>query len=646
MARSCAALLPIAVLMAQRAAAGPCGGLGCAGDMPDADVFFERMQVPAFEVPLLGGGSYVVDPAFPHKPVVVLARRSDDLFTEFMTTDPAGVDTFFQITPKPDVDFIFLSHDNASWTAAFRNVLDARIKALGEDPAYWNSHLFYASATVQEMEAMDPTNRDPAVPSSNVIARVMRAPPFLSIQKLLLFEAAPGVVANVSRLDGLFQFTNPQDLTNHAPANPLNGSLFVYNASSLCGGPAPGDLTGQFPLILLEDVPSSCSIEQVFEYFQNSNAPGILFMGREGQEIRPVGITVTGNVVTGSYTMGTTLPYNRALANGPAAGSGGVKAVLKYHFAAGQYFGVTRDSRLLQIGSPINPYLDTVSFQGQYLQYLSNLGDRLRAPAVVVPVFEGVVGSNVTTGSTGAVRTLSNLPLALFASSLFKRLEIEIEFGCASDFECPVWDRIVTVQMTCPGQVQPLEIVRWISPYRKSAGHWVVDVSPLRPLFNSTACSVALSGFSFSPYHEPWVTSLSLRLLQGEASDLVPKAAVPLFSGGTYDVGYNNRSAVTVPIPADTVRVELYSVITGHGSDADGCCEFEAMRHTFAVNRQEFNVTFMAPLDMYGCTKNVTDGTEPNGFGAWWFGRNGWCNGNRVKPTVLDVTSVAGSSAV
>ena len=34
----------------------------------------------------------------------------------------------------------------------------------------------------------------------------------------------------------------------------------------------------------------------------------------------------------------------------------------------------------------------------------------------------------------------------------------------------------------------------------------------------------------------------------------------------------------------------------------------------------------------------VYDGVVPNQGGTWWFGRGGWCPGQRVDPFVADVT--------
>lgn len=59
----------------------------------------------------------------------------------------------------------------------------------------------------------------------------------------------------------------------------------------------------------------------------------------------------------------------------------------------------------------------------------------------------------------------------------------------------------------------------------------------------------------------------------------------------------------------------LEAIITGHGG-----MEFWPSHHIFTVNNDRYNVSFMAPLDSYGCARNVREGVEPNAHGAWWFG--------------------------
>jgi hypothetical protein len=39
-----------------------------------------------------------------------------------------------------------------------------------------------------------------------------------------------------------------------------------------------------------------------------------------------------------------------------------------------------------------------------------------------------------------------------------------------------------------------------------------------------------------------------------------------------------------------------------------------------------------------GCAAQVPDGSVPNEHGTWMYGRNGWCDGQDVKPLVWDIT--------
>ena len=65
-------------------------------------------------------------------------------------------------------------------------------------------------------------------------------------------------------------------------------------------------------------------------------------------------------------------------------------------------------------------------------------------------------------------------------------------------------------------------------------------------------------------------------------------------------------------------------------------------KHTFTVNgKHAYSVAFMEPLDTLGCADHgkVLAGVEPNEYGAWWFGRDGWCDGQDVRPWVVDVSA-------
>ena len=40
----------------------------------------------------------------------------------------------------------------------------------------------------------------------------------------------------------------------------------------------------------------------------------------------------------------------------------------------------------------------------------------------------------------------------------------------------------------------------------------------------------------------------------------------------------------------------------------------------------------------YGCAEQVDEGTVPNQFGTWYFGRGGWCPGKNVNVVAWDIT--------
>lgn len=37
--------------------------------------------------------------------------------------------------------------------------------------------------------------------------------------------------------------------------------------------------------------------------------------------------------------------------------------------------------------------------------------------------------------------------------------------------------------------------------------------------------------------------------------------------------------------------------------------------------------------------KQVSEGTVPNQYGTWWYGRSGWCPGREVPIVSIDITS-------
>jgi hypothetical protein len=124
----------------------------------------------------------------------------------------------------------------------------------------------------------------------------------------------------------------------------------------------------------------------------------------------------------------------------------------------------------------------------------------------------------------------------------------------------------------------------------------------------------------------PWYPSLTLRFRNASAANsdvavgnagravIIPAlgtSATLMFTGGTFDSNYNNRSAYLFPTPVAS-RTVIYALITGHGSDENGCGEFCVTSHIFIINGNTVNITFWGAGTEYGCTNSVIYGSEPN----------------------------------
>eukprot|EP01064_Diplonema_japonicum_P001691 TRINITY_DN11119_c4_g1_i1.p1 TRINITY_DN11119_c4_g1~~TRINITY_DN11119_c4_g1_i1.p1 ORF type:complete len:690 (+),score=129.29 TRINITY_DN11119_c4_g1_i1:48-2117(+) len=615
--------------------AAPCGGMACDADMPDADEFVKGMSIPAFSVPVENGW-YEVNPAVNRgRGVVVMGYRETDPFTTNMLTSGTSLEKFLTVEPLPaDVDFIFAAWNNASFAQTLKSLINAKMQALKLPAAtqnYWRSHMLYATKSIEEMYAMDPSTKNPTKASTNVLKRILDSPSFHSIGKQLTLTTGAGEKMTIDRLDGFFQFTNTQDLHNHSPVNPMEGAMVRIDETIICTSAKPADLSKKFAFVNAAHLSPSCSFEKAILWFAGSNVQAVVFMEQPGtKSLSVIGENIQSDDESGFFTVGSTVKFNQELANLFPSPGVSISCLFEYVFHPGQYFSVTADNTLRQIGSPINPYLAVVSWEMQFLQYLSGIS-RTKLNAYSIPLIVRSVGNNATTGK-GAPSSATLPPKTTM--DLFNRAQLEIKFGCLGngDFECPVWDRIAELTIDCSlASVPEYELGRWITPYRRSDGHWFSDISTLYPLFkNGGDCTLKLSGFSMDMV-EPWVTDVTLHLQREEG--VKSETLTPLFTGGTYDVTYNNRTAMVVKSPAAGTTVGITAVITGHGLE-----EFQSTRHHFSVNGVVHTISFMDPEDKWGCTKHVSTGVEPNGFGAWWFGRDGWCNGHNTPPIVTDVT--------
>ncbi|XP_072365171.1 uncharacterized protein [Scyliorhinus torazame] len=302
------------------------------------------------------------------------------------------------------------------------------------------------------------------------------------------------------------------------------------------------------------------------------------------------------------------------------------------------FFGIDMDRRLTELGWFLYPTFNFVVWHAQWFIYLKNLTARLQAPATIINVFN----DTVMQGDKGAV-TIMELPEDL---SSYDHLELDASLSCPGtrDETCAHWDHTVQLYVCCMNSSYcNLELGRWITPFRRRIGHWLTDVSPLLPLLNAKSCTFTLKT---APWAMSWKPSLNLRfskrnqLISGSSSLLHPYKLLQLFTGGIFDRNYNKKyQPLTFSVPSSTKKVEFYAVITGHGSDENGCGEFCVTSHHFLINGIYNNSRIFDNAGTpFGCANKVLEGVVPNEHGTWLYGRNGWCDGQDVAPWRKDVT--------
>uniref|UniRef100_A0A3Q3LRG8 Si:dkey-256h2.1 n=1 Tax=Mastacembelus armatus TaxID=205130 RepID=A0A3Q3LRG8_9TELE len=296
------------------------------------------------------------------------------------------------------------------------------------------------------------------------------------------------------------------------------------------------------------------------------------------------------------------------------------------------FIGIDQQGVLSEMGWFLYPTFSFINWQAQWFNFYADLQMKLENPVKNVSVFDKVQMQ----GQKGAVATV-DLPLD------FDTLELDASLSCPGrrDVSCAPWDHTVQLFVCCD-QLSPycnMELGRWITAFRRGIGRWLTDVSPLIPLLDSNKCTFTMKTV---PWAMPWIVSLNLRFsVSNQTGDrLRPFRVMSLFSGGTFDKNYNKRyQPIKFPVPASTKKVELFAVITGHGSDENGCGEFCVTSHHFLINAVFNNThTFDSAGTALGCAMQVTGGAVPNEHGTWLYGRGGWCDGLQVNPWRTDIT--------
>ncbi len=294
---------------------------------------------------------------------------------------------------------------------------------------------------------------------------------------------------------------------------------------------------------------------------------------------------------------------------------------------------------------------------------------------------EGLAHANAD-GTTGTSGTLSQwaeadatLPSAAQMAG-FDTLEVEVTQRCPKpdvhelNNNCGAWDYLAFLSVAplatagadagsdagvldadleagadaadaAPAPPSNVEIARFITSYHRET-HWVVDATPMLSELKSGGLRRFHWEFAPSWNVQPTNTTVSLHL-SSKKKGYRPTQAIALFTGGPFDSKYDTgRAPVSATIPATAKRVELWAVITGHGSDpATNCAEFCNHHHEFTIGGAVYAHDFPMAATQLGCVSDTANLMTPNQAGTWWYGRGGWCPGAPVIPWSVDVTKDA-----
>ncbi|KAM9851498.1 uncharacterized protein ACBR49_004675 [Aulostomus maculatus] len=384
-----------------------------------------------------------------------------------------------------------------------------------------------------------------------------------------------------------------------------------------------------------------CSFFTKVQNMAKSNASGVLVYARPGNPIQDM------NCVGGECYFPLGIPaamvhlepsVAEALRTGQA-----VNVSFQTTPSPNFFISIDQQGALAETGWFLYPSFSFINWQAQWFDFYTNLQSKLGTPATVVSIFDKVPMQ----GDKGAVAA-ADLPPGWLD---FDVLELDVSLSCPGrrDSSCAQWDHTVQLFVCCDrlGPFCNVELGRWITAFRRGIGRWQTDVSPLLPVLDSSRCTFTMKTV---PWAMPWIVSFNLRfrvanqtelnLEDNHVEKLRPFQVMSLYSGGTFDKSYNEKYLpVKFPVPASTKKVELYAVITGHGSDENGCGEFCVTSHHFLINAIYNNTrTFDSAGSALGCTTRVKEGAVPNEHGTWLYGRGGWCDGLQVDPWRVDVT--------
>ena len=313
--------------------------------------------------------------------------------------------------------------------------------------------------------------------------------------------------------------------------------------------------------------------------------------------------------------------------------------------------GIDRFQRIRETGYFGNP----ANFTGTYIHYLAHEAvyfnyefETLYEPEETfdeITVFErdyytggwaATISQNVTFPTDEELENYSGMSVELLRGCPDSNMNY-------SDAGCDDYDRIAHMYICDDDGTNCYEAARWITPFDRQPHH-LTDISPFLALLRPGGSKIVK--FQESGWPNSLIT-LKFRFYHGDTNTYSAQEIIPIWNG---TVGFNpdygdNRPPMVFSIPQNAEKVEFVSYITGHGwgCDSYNCAEFCNSNHVFTLNggTYEFNKDHPNASSSNYCMSldAIGEGTIPNQYGTWGYGRAGWCPGQDVTPHIVDITN-------
>ncbi|TNE85418.1 MAG: hypothetical protein EP330_25370 [Deltaproteobacteria bacterium] len=237
---------------------------------------------------------------------------------------------------------------------------------------------------------------------------------------------------------------------------------------------------------------------------------------------------------------------------------------------------------------------------------------------------------------SGAVWTCEGHEPAIAADTLSGSCASPLGEGTQGTYTCNA-DGTGYDALVCPCNT---EIGRWITTYHRE-GRYVHEATPFLALMQDGGTR----RYRFAT-SQPYDLDLDFRF-SNRGIGVRPTSMSRLHRGAYYSPTVNESyQPIDVDVPSSAARVELATVVSGHGGGQLNCGEFCRTTNHFTVGGEEVVIEDPWVDVANGCEQQVSEGTVPNQYGTWWYGRNGWCPGKEVPVQRFDITaSVSPGSA-